>query len=121
PRRRGRGRRLPAEGIMDLVSRYLVRIWPSGGEPPEMIQSEMCCPESVTSGQPGNDRAEIRAIRNWAQQHANADGICYSFEVCRDSMVAALSGGGSSHRVVQRDRKSSCRERGEVSGVGGVV
>ena len=96
---------------MDLVSRYLVRIWPSGAEPPEVIQSEMCSPESVTSGQPGNDTAEIRAIRNWAQQHADADGISYSFEVCRDSMVAALSGGGSSHRVVQRIAEGSCEPR----------
>jgi hypothetical protein len=29
------------------------------------------------------------------------DGIRYSFEVCRDGMVAALSGGGSSRRVVE--------------------
>jgi hypothetical protein len=86
---------------MDLVTKYLVRIWPAGGEPPEMIQSEMCSPDSVTEGQAANDRAEIRAIRNWAQQHANVDGIRYSFEVSRDSMVAALSGGGSSHRVVE--------------------
>jgi hypothetical protein len=86
---------------MDLVTKYLVRIWPSDGEPPEMIQSEMCSPESVTQGQAGNDRAEIRAIRNWAQQHANVDGIRYSFEVCKDSMVAALSGGDSSRRVVE--------------------
>jgi hypothetical protein len=86
---------------MDLVTKYLVRIWPTGGEPPEMIQSEMCSPDSFTEGQAANDRAEIRAIRNWAQQHANMDRIAYSFEVCRDSMAAALSGGGSSHRVVE--------------------
>jgi hypothetical protein len=86
---------------MDLVTKYLVRIWPADSEPPEMIQSEMCAPASVTEGQAGNDRAEIRAIRNWAQQHANVDGIRYSFEICRDSMVAALSGGGSSRRVVE--------------------
>lgn len=86
---------------MDLVTKYLVRIWPAGGEPPEMIQSEMCSPDSATEGQAANDRAEIRAIRNWAQQHANVDQISYSFEVCRDSMVAALSGGGSSRRVVE--------------------
>jgi len=86
---------------MDLVTRYLVRVWPADGEPPEMIQSEMCAPESVTEGQAGNDRAEIRAIRNWAQQHANVDGIRYAFEVCRDGMMAALSGGGSSRRVVE--------------------
>ena len=86
---------------MDLVTKYLVRIWPAGAEPPEMIQSEMCSPDSVTDGQAANDRAEIRAIRNWAQQHATVDGIRYSFEVCRDSMVAALAGGGSSHRVVE--------------------
>ena len=86
---------------MDVVTKYLVRIWPTGSEPPEMIQSEMCAPDSLTEGQAANDRAEIRAIRNGAQQHANADGIRYSFEVYRDSMVAALSGGGSSRRVVE--------------------
>jgi hypothetical protein len=85
---------------MDLVTKYLVRIWPTDSDPPEMIQSEMCAPASLTEGQAANDRAEIRAIRNWAQQHANADRIRYSFEVCRDSMVAALSG-GSSRRVVE--------------------
>jgi hypothetical protein len=86
---------------MDLVTKYLVRIWPAGSEPPEMIQSEMCAPDSLTEGQAANDRAEIRAIRNWAQQHANVAGIRYSFEVYRDSMVAALSGSGSSRRVVE--------------------
>jgi hypothetical protein len=86
---------------MDLVTKYLVRIWPQGSEPPEMIQSEMCSPDSVTEGQAANDRAEIRAIRNWAQQHANVDQVSYRFEVCRDSMVAALAGGGSSRRVVE--------------------
>jgi hypothetical protein len=86
---------------MDLVTKYLVRIWPVGSEPPEMIQSEMCSPDSVTEGQAGNDRAEIRAIRSWAQQHANVDQVSYCYEVCRDSMVAALSGGGSSRRVVE--------------------
>ncbi len=87
---------------MDLVTKYLVRIWPQGSEPPEMIQSEMCSPDSVTEGQAANDRAEIRAIRNWAQQHANVDQVSYRFEVCRDSMVAALAGGGSSRRVVEQ-------------------
>jgi hypothetical protein len=86
---------------MDLVTKYLVRIWPADSEPPEMIQSEMCSPDSVTEGQAGNDRAEIRAIRSWAQQHANVDQVSYCYEVCRDSMVAALSGGGSSRRVVE--------------------
>jgi hypothetical protein len=86
---------------VDLVTKYLVRIWPAGSEPPEMIQSEMCSPDSVTEGQAANDRAEIRAIRGWAQQHANVDRTSYSFQVCRDSMVAALAGGGSSHRVVE--------------------
>jgi hypothetical protein len=86
---------------MDLVTKYLVRIWPAGGEPPEMIQSEMCSPDSVAEGQEANDRAEIRAIRNWAQQHANVDQISYSYEICRDSMVAALSASGSSRRVVE--------------------
>jgi hypothetical protein len=86
---------------MDLVTKYLVRIWPAGGEPPEMIQSEMCSPDSVAEGQAANDRAEIRAIRNWAQQHANVDQISYAYEVCRDSMVAALTHGGSSRRVVE--------------------
>jgi hypothetical protein len=86
---------------MDLVTKYLVRIWPAGAEPPEMIQSEMYTPESITEGQAANDRAEIRAIRNWAQQHANVDQISYSYEVCRDSMAAALTGGGSSRRVVE--------------------
>jgi hypothetical protein len=86
---------------MDLVTKYLVRIWPAGQEPPERIQSEMSAPDSATEGQAGNDRAQIRAIRNWAQQHANVDGIPYSFEVCRDSMMAALSGGVSSRRVVE--------------------
>jgi hypothetical protein len=84
---------------MDLVTKYLVRIWPADAEPPEMIQSEMCSPDSPAEGQAANDRAEIRAIRNWAQQHANVDRIRYSFEVCRDSVVAALAG-GSSRRVV---------------------
>lgn len=96
---------------MELVTKYLVRIWPAEAEPPEMIQSEMCSPESATSGQAGNDGAEIRAIRNWAQQHANVDRIRYSFEVCRDSMVAALSGGGSSHRVVERIAEGTCVPR----------
>jgi len=96
---------------VDLVTKYLVRIWPSGAEPPEMIQSEMCSPQSATSGQAGNDRAEIRAIRNWAQQHANVDGVRYSFEVCRDSMVAALSGGGSNQRVVERITEGTCVPR----------
>jgi len=86
---------------MDLVTKYLVRIWPAGAEPPEMIQSEMYTPESITEGQAANDRAEIRAIRNWAQQHANVDQISYSYEICRDSMAAALTGGGSSRRVVE--------------------
>lgn len=86
---------------MDLVTKYLVRIWPTDSEPPEMFQSEMCAPDSLTEGQAANDRAEIRAIRNWAQQHANVDGIRYSFEVYRDSMVAALSSGSSSRRVVE--------------------
>jgi hypothetical protein len=86
---------------MDLVTKYLVRIWPAGAEPPEMIESEMWSPESVSEGQAANDRAEVRAIRNWAQRHANADGVPYSFEVFRDSMVAALSGGSSSRRVVE--------------------
>jgi hypothetical protein len=86
---------------VDLVTKYLVRIWPADGEPPEMIQSEMCSPESVTHGQAANDRAEIRAIRNWAQQHANVDRVRYSYEVRRDSMIAALAGGGSSRRVVE--------------------
>lgn len=86
---------------MDLFTKYLVRIWPAGSEPPEMIQSEMCSPDSLTEGQAGNDRAEIRAIRSWAQQHANVDQVSYCYEVCRDSMVAALSGGGSSRRVVE--------------------
>ncbi|HEY2442173.1 MAG TPA: hypothetical protein VGI31_03475 [Streptosporangiaceae bacterium] len=86
---------------MDLVTKYLVRIWPTDGEPTEMIQSEMCSPDSAIHGQSGNDHAEIRAIRNWAQQHANVDRIRYSFEVCRDSMEAALAGAGSSHRVVE--------------------
>ena len=96
---------------MDLVTKYLVRIWPGGAEPPEMIQSEMCSPQSATSGQAGNDRAEVRAIRNWAQQHANVDGIRYSFEVCRDSMVAALSDGSSSQRVVERIAEGTCVPR----------
>jgi hypothetical protein len=86
---------------MDLVTKYLVRIWPADAEPPEMIQSEMYSPDSVTEGQAANDRAEIRAIRNWAQQHANVDQVSYSYEICRDSMMAALSGGGSSRRVVE--------------------
>ena len=86
---------------MDLVTKYLVRIWPTDSEPPEMIQSEMCAPDSLTEGQAANDRAEIRAIRNWAQQHANVNGIRYSFEVHRDSTVAALSSSGSSRRVVE--------------------
>src|SRR5215469_3811596 len=85
---------------MDLVTKYLVRIWPTDSEPPEMIQSEMCSPDSATEGVAANDRAEIRAIRNWAQQHANSGQIRYAFEVCRDSMVAALAG-GSSRRVVE--------------------
>ena len=87
---------------MDLVSKYLVRIWPSGGDPPELIQSEMSAPASAVEGQAANDRAQVRAIRNWAQQHANVDGQAYAFEVCRDSVVAALSGGGSSRRVVEQ-------------------
>jgi hypothetical protein len=86
---------------MDLVSKYLVRIWPADREPPEMIQSEMCSPDSAVEGQAGNDRAEILAIRNWAQRHANVDRVSYSFEVCRDSMVAVLAGGDSSRRVVE--------------------
>jgi hypothetical protein len=96
---------------VDLVTKYLVRIWPAGAEPPEMIQSEMCSPESATSGQAGNDSAEIRAIRNWAQQHANVDGVSYSFEVCRDSMVAALSASGSSRRVVEPIAEGTCLPR----------
>lgn len=96
---------------MDLVTKYLVRIWPAGAEPPEMIQSEMCSPQSATSGQAGNDSAEVRAIRNWAQQHANVDGIRYSFEVCRDSMVAALSDSSSSQRVVERIAEGTCVPR----------
>ena len=76
-----------------------------------MTQSEMCSPQSTTTGQTGNDSAEVRAIRNWAQQHANVDGIGYSFEVCRDSMVAALSGGGSSQRVVERIAEGTCIPR----------
>ena len=87
---------------MDLVTKYLVRIWPAGAEPPEMIQSEMCSPDSATEGQAANDRAEIRAIRNWAQQHADVDGTRYRYEVCRDSMAAALTAGGGSRRVVEQ-------------------
>lgn len=86
---------------MDLVTKYLVRIWPSGTEPPEMQQSEMSSPQSAVDGQEGNDHAMIRSIRSWAQQHANVSGDRYSYEVCRDSMVAALAGGGR-NRVVDR-------------------
>ena len=83
-----------------LVTKYLVRIWPAGGTPPEMLQSEMSSPESAIEGQEGNDRAEIQAIRGWAQMHANGEGVTYSYEVCRDSMVAALTGSETTQRVV---------------------
>jgi hypothetical protein len=83
-----------------VVTKYLVRIWPEGSDPAELQQSEMCSPESVTGGQDGNDRAEIRAVRNWAQSRANVEQVRYTFEVCRDSMVAALSGSGSARRDV---------------------
>jgi hypothetical protein len=83
-----------------LVTKYLVRIWPAGTTPPEMQQSEMSCPDSITEGQEGNDRAEIQAIRGWAQMHANGEGVTYSYEICRDSMVAALTGSETTQRVV---------------------
>jgi hypothetical protein len=83
-----------------LVTKYLVRIWPAGTTPPSMQQSEMSSPESATEGQEGNDRAEIQAIRSWAQMHANGEGVTYSYEVCRDSLVAALTGSDTTQRVV---------------------
>jgi hypothetical protein len=83
-----------------LVTKYLVRIWPAGSTPPEMQQSEMSCSASATEGQDGNDRAEIHAIQDWAQMHANGEGVSYSYEVCRDSMVAALTPSESTQRVV---------------------
>jgi hypothetical protein len=83
-----------------LVTKYLVRIWPAGTTPPNMQQSEMSSPESATEGQEGNDRAEIQAIRGWAQMHANGEGVTYSYEICRDSMVAALTGSDTTQRVV---------------------
>jgi hypothetical protein len=86
---------------VDLVTKYLVRIWPAGAEPPPMQQSEMSSPESAVDGQEGNDRAMIRSIRNWAQQHANGSAEQYRYEVCHDSMVAALAGGGSNRLVEQ--------------------
>jgi hypothetical protein len=91
----------PLQGA--VVTKYLVRIWPADDQPPEMQESEMCSPESVAEGQPGNDRAEIHSIRQWAQSHANVERIPYSFEVRRDSIVAALASTSTStgRRVVE--------------------
>ena len=86
----------------NIVSKYLVRVWPAGGEPPELQQSEMSCAASASEGEGGNDRAEILAIRGWAQNHANAEGVPYSYEVNRDTMVATLTGSGSTTRVVNQ-------------------
>jgi hypothetical protein len=83
-----------------VVTKYLVRIWPAGGKPPDMQQSEICTPQSVTEGQDSNDRAEILTIRAWAKAHANAEGVSYSYEVRRDSLVAALTSSESTRRVV---------------------
>lgn len=85
-----------------ITTKYLVRIWPTAAQPPEMQQSEMRSPESVTDGHAGNDRAEIRSIRQWAQSNANVEGTPYSFEVLRDSTVATLSGSGGTRRVVEQ-------------------
>src|SRR6266516_6016247 len=76
----------------DIVTKYLVRIWPDGADPPPMQQSEMCSQESGHRGQAANDEAEITAIRNWAASMAASEGVSYRFEVQHDPIVAALTG-----------------------------
>ncbi|HEU5420597.1 MAG TPA: hypothetical protein VFV41_23115 [Streptosporangiaceae bacterium] len=99
-----------------VVTKYLIRVWPAGTEAAELQQSEMCSPASVTEGQDGNDRAEIRAVRNWAQSRANVEKVSYCFEVCRDSMVAALAGSGSARRDVTPIASGTLEPGGELAG-----
>ena len=78
--------------LRDIVTKYLVRIWPDGTEPPPMQQSEMCSPDSAERGHAANDEAEVLAIRKWAEAMAASEGVPYRFEVRHDSIVAALTG-----------------------------
>jgi hypothetical protein len=98
-----------------LVTKYLVRVWPAGTEAAELQQSEMCSPASVTEGLDGNDRAEIRAVRNWAQSRANVEQVSYSYEICRDSLVAALAGSGSARRDVTPIVSGTAEPGGELA------
>jgi hypothetical protein len=110
------GTAAPADPLAgSVVTKYLVRIWPAGAEPDELQQSEMCAPASVTEGQEGNDRAEIRAVRNWAQSRANVENVSYCFEVCRDSLVAALAGSGSARRDVTPIASGTTEPGGELT------
>jgi hypothetical protein len=107
---------LPADPLAgSLVTKYLVRIWPAGTEAAELQQSEMCSPASVTEGLDGNDRAEIRAVSNWAQSRANVEQVCYSYEICRDSLVAALAGSGSARRDVTPIASGTAEPGGELA------
>ncbi len=83
-----------------IVSKYLVRIWPDGSEPPALRPSEMSCPESAAEGQPANDRAMAASVREWAVATARCEGVTYRFEVLSDSIVDALNSG--SHRTRRR-------------------
>ena len=98
-----------------LVTKYLVRVWPAGTDAVDLQQSEMCSPASVTEGLDGNDRAEIRAVRNWAQSRANVAQVSYSYEICRDSLVAALAGSGSARRDVTPIASGTAEPGGELT------
>ena len=67
----------------------------------------MCSPESAISGSRRDGIAEIGDPElGAAARERGRDRYCY--EVCRDSMVAALSGSGSSHRVVEPIAEGTC-------------
>lgn len=83
-----------------IVAKYLVRIWPDGGEPPQLRPAEMSCPQSAEQGQAANDRAMAASVREWAAATARSEGVAYRFEVLSDSIVDALNGGA--HRSRRR-------------------
>jgi hypothetical protein len=78
-----------------VVTRYLVRAWPAGDEAPAFRKCEMQSPDSVAEREGGNDKAMVRATRNWAQASANAGQVPYAWQVRRDSVVAGLDGPGA--------------------------
>jgi hypothetical protein len=101
-----------------IVSKYLVRIWPEGSEPPAMRPSEMSCPESTMEGQPANDRAMAASVRAWAVATARSEGVPYRFEVLSDSIVDALNGGTqrTRRRVTEPIATGIASPGGEITG-----